>query len=85
MNLAASDAASGVDATYYKLDGGAKQTYREPSTSPDGSHTVTYWSVDKSGNVEATSHGLRRCRLEPPTRDRLRGRQRRLAQPRGDA
>ncbi len=48
------DDASGIKATYYSIDGGAAQTYGEPFTADlsDGSHQITYWSVDLAGNVE---------------------------------
>jgi hypothetical protein len=44
--------ASGIVGTYYKIDGGAQQTYSEAFTLGDGAHTVEYWSVDNAGNVE---------------------------------
>ncbi|WP_350275674.1 PxKF domain-containing protein [Kribbella sp. HUAS MG21] len=52
----ASDARSGVMATYYAIDGGAPHTYGEPLTVDlsTGTHKVTYWSVDLAGNKEAT-------------------------------
>lgn len=51
----ASDATSGIAATYYTIDGGEKQTYGQPFTKDlsTGTHTVTYWSVDIAGNAEA--------------------------------
>ena len=51
----AADLGSGVAATYYTLDGGARQTYGEPFTADlsTGTHTITYWSVDLAGNEEA--------------------------------
>jgi hypothetical protein len=50
----ATDAGSGVAATYYTIDGGDEQTYGEPFTADlsTGQHTVTYWSVDIAGNAE---------------------------------
>ena len=58
VSLDASDSLSGVAATYYILDGGATQTYSAPFTiSADGQHTVTYWSVDAVGNIEASTTG----------------------------
>ena len=47
---------SGVQYTYYQLDGGATTTYTGfPFTvSAVGSHTVKYWSVDSAGNIETT-------------------------------
>jgi hypothetical protein len=44
--------ASGVAATYYKIDGGEQQQGKE-FTLPEGSHTVEYWSVDNNGNAES--------------------------------
>ena len=44
--------ASGVAATYYKIDGGEQQQGKE-FTLPEGTHTVEYWSVDNNGNEES--------------------------------
>ena len=44
---------SGVAHIYYKVDGGATVEYLAPiALVGDGTHTVTYWSVDNAGNVE---------------------------------
>jgi hypothetical protein len=50
----ATDAGSGVAATYYSVDGGAAQLYGAPFTANlgGGTHAVRYWSVDVAGNVE---------------------------------
>jgi hypothetical protein len=59
VHLTASDAGSGVAHTYYTLDGGSQTegtsvTVAAPADgSNDGAHTITYWSVDNAGNVEA--------------------------------
>ena len=43
---------SGVQATYYTVDGGAQQTGTTIALTTDGTHTLVYWSVDWAGNVE---------------------------------
>lgn len=45
---------TGVQATYYTLDGGEQQTYASDGIilDTDGIHTVAFWSVDSAGNVE---------------------------------
>jgi hypothetical protein len=54
VSLAATDPLSGVQTTYYKLDGGTTKTYTAPfSVSGNGSHTVNFWSVDKATNTES--------------------------------
>ena len=58
IKLTATDGTgSGVAATYYKLDAGAQQsgtTIGVPAPASGGAdHTIEFWSVDASGNVEA--------------------------------
>jgi photosystem II stability/assembly factor-like uncharacterized protein len=49
---------SGVDATYYALEG-SDQTYDSPfEIAAEGVHTVRYHSVDASGNVEADKSAM---------------------------
>jgi hypothetical protein len=68
VTLSASDAVSGVAATYYTIDGGTQQTYSTPFTvSAEGSHTIVYWSVDAAGNVESQHTGYVNVDLTPPT------------------
>jgi hypothetical protein len=43
---------SGVDATYYKLDGGAQKTGNTVIVESPGAHSLEFWSVDRAGNVE---------------------------------
>ena len=58
VTLSANDAGSGLAATYYTLNGGDTQTYSAPFTvSGQGSHEVTYWSVDALGNPETPHTG----------------------------
>jgi hypothetical protein len=65
----ASDAESGVAATYYQIDGGDEQTYGEPFTADlsTGTHTITYWSVDLAGNIEAKQATDVNVDTVPPT------------------
>ncbi|MDR3685864.1 MAG: hypothetical protein P4L93_02745, partial [Coriobacteriia bacterium] len=60
ITLSATDAQSGVQSTYYRLDGGAPTTVSgallvPPTDTP--SRSLQYWSVDASGNVE-TAHSV---------------------------
>jgi hypothetical protein len=52
VKLSASDNLSGVAGTYYTVDDGAQQTGTTVSITSEGTHTVSYWSVDKAGNTE---------------------------------
>jgi photosystem II stability/assembly factor-like uncharacterized protein len=58
VTFKATDAASGVAATYYTVNGGARQTYTGPfDIATAGSHVVKYWSVDWARNVAAKHTG----------------------------
>jgi hypothetical protein len=59
--------ATGVAATYYKIDGGAQKEYTTPFTVQNGKHTVEYWSVDNAGNEETHKTGTVTVDTEPPT------------------
>jgi hypothetical protein len=52
VTLTATDAGSGVQATYYTVDGGAQQTGNTVLLNTDGQHVLAYWSVDWAGNIE---------------------------------
>lgn len=52
VSFAASDAGSGVAATYYTVNGGAQLSGNAVALGAEGAYTLVYWSVDKSGNVE---------------------------------
>lgn len=55
VKLTATDNLSGIASTSYQIDGGAVHAYTVPfAVSTVGSHTVTFHSVDKAGNTEAT-------------------------------
>jgi len=52
ISLTATDICTGVDKTYYRLDGGAKVASETVTTSAVGRHVLVFWSVDKQGNIE---------------------------------
>ncbi|MCA1814545.1 MAG: hypothetical protein LC624_11460 [Halobacteriales archaeon] len=55
VSLAATDATSGVNATKFRVDGGALGAYTGPfAVSGEPCHAVDYFSTDNAGNVEAT-------------------------------
>lgn len=54
VSLSATDNISGVAFTFYRVDGGAVQTYAGPFVlSAPGQHSVEFWSVDNLNNTEA--------------------------------
>ncbi|MDP9219017.1 MAG: hypothetical protein M3P23_00570, partial [Actinomycetota bacterium] len=56
VTLSGTDNLSGVDATYYSVDGGATKTYSAAfDFSTPGVHSITFWSRDNAGNVEDPS------------------------------
>ncbi|WP_210479605.1 OmpL47-type beta-barrel domain-containing protein [Naasia sp. SYSU D00948] len=60
---------SGVAATYYRIDGGAQQTYGERFEAElgTGTHTIEYWTVDNAGNAEAKRSFTVKVDVAPPT------------------
>jgi large repetitive protein len=53
VSLGGRDLLSGVEATYYSVDGGAAKLYDGAFTFDTGGiHTIDFWSIDKAGNVE---------------------------------
>jgi len=57
VTLNATDTGTGVNYTMYKLDGGAWTPYATPFIVTDnGTHTVSYYSVDNAGNTEIPSN-----------------------------
>jgi uncharacterized delta-60 repeat protein len=73
LHLTAVDDASGVAATYYRIDGATMQQgsavgVPAPSDhSNDGSHTITYWSVDNAGNQEQPHSVVVNIDTAPPS------------------
>jgi chitodextrinase len=67
FSLPASDSLSGVNTTYYRLNGGATHTYDTTVTvSDEGTTVVSYWSVDNAGNVEEPHSATVRIDKTPP-------------------
>ncbi len=54
VTLSATDASSGIAATFYWVDSGPMLTYSGQFKLTRGTHTVYYYSVDNAGNQEAT-------------------------------
>jgi hypothetical protein len=55
INFNAQDDESGVDKTYYTLDGGSQTELpgsNQLTISADGMHQIVFWSVDNVGNIE---------------------------------
>ena len=56
VTLAVLDNLSGVNQTFYSVDGGSGQPYTAPfSVSGGGAHSVRFYSIDNAGNVEDVS------------------------------
>jgi len=70
VTLSAVDGLSGVHATFYSVDGGAAQEYSAPFVhATGGSHTISFWSVDRAGNVEDATANQLTLKIDniPPT------------------
>lgn len=53
MTISATDGASGIAQTYYRINAGGFQPYTTPLTfATDGTYIVRYYSVDRVGNTE---------------------------------
>jgi len=53
VTLSATDSASGVAKTFYSIDGAGFVEGTVLLISPEGAHTIKYYSIDVAGNVEA--------------------------------
>ena len=70
VTLSATDGGSGVQSIDYQLDGGGVVAYASPLTiSAQGSHTITYYSVDVAGN--RSNVGSASFSIESPTTTKL--------------
>lgn len=67
LTLSASDAGSGVSATYYSVNG-VQHTYLAPvSIASEGLNTIRYWSVDRAGNTEGLKTAYVTIDRTPPS------------------
>jgi hypothetical protein len=58
---------SGVAHTYFVVDGGATQSGTTVTFATDGVHSLSYWSTDVAGNVEAAHSVTVRIDRDAPT------------------
>ena len=67
ITLSSSDNLSGVANTFYRVDGGAAQTYTSEFSVSNGTHTISYWSVDIAGNIESAHSSVVKVDSAAPT------------------
>jgi hypothetical protein len=67
VTLTPSDNLAGVASTTYSVNGAAAKTGTSFSLPDEGTHTVTYSSTDKAGNVEATKTATVKIDKTAPT------------------
>lgn len=71
VTLSPSDASGSTIITKYSIDGGAEQTYLPFTISTEGTHTITYYSTDRVGNVESSKTlNIKIDKTKPTTSDR---------------
>ncbi len=67
VTLTGSDAASGVEATYYRIGNGSTVLYEGPFVvDAQGVTAMRYWSVDAAGNIEPETLASIQIDSEPP-------------------
>jgi len=72
--LTATDDLSGVDKTYYSVNGSEFQEGSEFLLTEEGEHKVAFYSVDKAGNIEAKQEAtLKIDKTAPVTGSNLEG------------
>ncbi|WP_054940624.1 GDSL-type esterase/lipase family protein [Paenibacillus ihuae] len=69
VTFTATDEDSGVESTFFQIDGGEVVSGTHLTLSDEGKHTVTYWSVDTDGNKEAVQILSVPVDLAPPAID----------------
>jgi len=56
-----------IEATYYILNDGDTQVFKEPIQLPQGTTTIEFWSVDNFGNIEDSKYATYTYDTTPPT------------------
>ncbi len=64
VTLTASDSGSGVAGTYYTVDGGAEQQGSSIIITEEGTHTLSYWSVDMKGRKMLNLPIRQSCKID---------------------
>jgi hypothetical protein len=67
VTLSPFDVGSGIAETLYKVGNAAPRLYSVPFAVPAGDVVVTYWSIDRSGNVEGEHTLSVKSEAAPPT------------------
>lgn len=73
ITLSADDCGSGVSKVHYGVDGGAEVSTSGSTAAvtitTEGEHTLTYYSVDRAGNIETINEATIRVDKTPPDID----------------
>lgn len=67
VTFTASDEDSEIEGTYYQINGGETVSGTQLTLTEEGTHTITYWSVDVDGNKESEQSLSISIDLVPPT------------------
>jgi lysophospholipase L1-like esterase len=67
VTLSGNDTTGGAVTTYYRWDSGTYQVYTAYITPEVGSHTLSYYSVDSSGNIEVAKSRIINVNLSMPS------------------
>ncbi|WP_416295851.1 GDSL-type esterase/lipase family protein [Paenibacillus illinoisensis] len=67
VTFTANDEDSEIEGTYYQINGGETVSGTQLTLSEEGTHTITYWSVDVDGNQESEQSLTLSIDLVPPT------------------
>ena len=67
VTFTANDEDSEIEGTYYQINGGETVSGTQLTLSEEGTHTITYWSIDVDGNQESEQSLTLSIDLVPPT------------------